>query len=381
MAVTKDMIDSAKQVAMGVILDEFDWHTDKYNRILCPSIEHDDKNPGVYVKPGVSSCKCFACNKSFDTINLYMALMEKARGKKVSFPQAVEDILELDGQIIDKNWQRKMEPVSYQKSSNANLDYYDKCLSKSYKISGYEFEYLKRRGIFIYDSIVYKKKVYDVKQLKKDMQTNPELEEIYRCGKLYYGIGNILRQNGIEIRHLWDAEHRNNHIIYKVEYDYYTFETEFLEDTERRMLIRKAISGGKFKAALGNIDFCFVTAGFDEECTSSDIYICEGIEDALSFAQEGYKSISLNSTSNLQSFMEYFSGITGLGGRYKFVIAFDNDEAGRKATQQLVEWIEKYNQTDKEIRGRYHRPLTYSLYDLPPQFNDVNEYWVSRVYE
>lgn len=382
MAVTEDMISSAKEVEIGLILDEFDWEIHKYNYILCPNIDHDDTHPGVYVKSGTNKCRCFVCNKSFDTISMYQALMEKVRGRQVSFPQAVEDILELDGQIINRDWNRKMEPISYQRNSNASLDKYKSCLSRSKRITGYELTYLKKRGIFIYDSIVYEKEVYDVRQLEKELETETdpikqqELKKIFTEGKRYNGISDILKKNFIQIRHLWDAEHRNNHILYHIEHEINDMEIEFLSDYDREMIIQKSIDGGKFKCALGETDFCFITEGLGEDSVRvSKIYLCEGIEDALSFAQNGHKAISLNSVSNLHSLMDFLSWDNRTFRQtHEFIIAFDHDDAGEKATRELIDFFE-----EDKLTARV--PIKYNVCNFPKEFKDINEYWISRVYE
>ena len=112
-----------------------------------------------------------------------------------------------------------------------------------------------------------------------------------------------------------------------------------------------------------------------EHNRNKDIYICEGMEDALSCAMNGIKSISLNSIANLKSLIHYLSEEHVPHHNERFVICFDHDDAGRKATEELKGFFEAYNQNPLN-KQRYD----YAALDYPQEFHDINDYWKSRVF-
>lgn len=64
------------------------------------------------------------------------------------------------------------------------------------------------------------------------------------------------------------------------------------------------------------------------------ILLVESIIDALNLELLGYKAIAINSTSNLQNFLERFG--TSKARHTSLAAAFDNDKDGVKATQELL---------------------------------------------
>ena len=83
-------IQSAKDVDINNILDNFTWERDKDNMMHCPSPGHGDSTPSCSYNPKNNTVRCFGCGKTFDTIGLYQALSEKVAGRRVTFPKAVE---------------------------------------------------------------------------------------------------------------------------------------------------------------------------------------------------------------------------------------------------------------------------------------------------
>ena len=143
-------------------------------------------------------------------------------------------------------------------------------------------------------------------------------------------------------------------------------------DTERNMVIKKSLDATHQKQALGEIDFCFITEGMDKK---GDIYVCEGMEDALSFIQNKHKAISLNSIANLQSFINHLEHNHERYKKNRFVISLDHDEAGKIATQKLVDFFQSYNQQHSKY------PYEYGICQYPENFHDINDYWVSKIKE
>ena len=100
---------------------------------------------------------------------------------------------------------------------------------------------------------------------------------------------------------------------------------------------------------------------FNEEYMSLEneiIFICEGIFDSLSFEELGYKSISLGGVVNQNKFINL------LDKKNIFVLAFDNDEAGRSATESFSEKLQSKNQLSM-------------VFEFDEKYKDINEYLIA----
>lgn len=382
--IDKITIQAAKAVDINKVLDKFNWGTDITGTfILCPNPLHDDHNPSVSINCMENTCRCFTCRQgegiTFDTINLYQSLCEKVDGRRIPFPQAVKEVLALDGMTLNQATQAI--GMNQQKKQNTNKSAFDTVIRNSKPLTGYELNYLHSRGIMLYDAYVYQGKIHTKQSIDKELQAATdkqrieELEQIKQEGKFFKGIAPILKANRIQIKHnYWQGV---NSILYYISYDGYEDEdlqtnSHFLVDTERNMAIKKSMDSSHQKQALGEADFCFLTEGMDKK---GDIYICEGMEDSLSYTMNGEKSISLNSIANVKSLIEHLEHHHSRYKKDKLVISLDHDEAGEKATQKLVDFFEAYNQQHP------NHPYKYGVCQYPQQFHDINDYWVSKIKE
>lgn len=97
------------------------------------------------------------------------------------------------------------------------------------------------------------------------------------------------------------------------------------------------------------------------------LFICEGIFDAISIEEQGFKAISLNSTSNINKFINAIKKNMETAKSYKYIIATDTDEAGQKAQEELKSELTKLE-------------LLNSIIDIPQdffsgkQYKDINEW-------
>ena len=393
--IDRETIQSAKDVDLNIILDEFQWEKDSYGRIRCPHPDHDDKNPSCACDTSQNKFRCFACGESFDSIDLYQCLCEKVNGRVVPFYRAVEEILKLEdmengsnGGAIIANSSNQVN--GYQSGGNKSCQTnkrnsgspYEMIISNSKNLSGYELVYLHDRAIMLYDSYVYNGEVHTVQNIDKALQTETDqnkinrLNEIKSNGIFHKGISHILKANRIQIKHnYWEGV---NSIIYLIDYDADDCDDlcsdQFYMGTQRHMAVQKSLDECHIKRAIGEIDFNFITQGFEYN-KNKDIYICEGIEDALSCAMNDIRSISLNSTANTKSLICYLREEYVPHRNERFVICFDHDKAGRKATQEMKDFFESYNQNPSN-RYKYN----YGVCDYPQQFHDINDYWMSKVF-
>ena len=96
--------------------------------------------------------------------------------------------------------------------------------------------------------------------------------------------------------------------------------------------------------------------------------------DVAYVVQNGYKVVSLNSVNNIHSFIHYLESNFKPRPKLTFIMAFDHDEAGEKAGKELEKFFQDYNSSHK-------RQYQYAFCDYPEHYHDINDYWVSRVYE
>lgn len=379
--IPQTVIEEAKQVDIYKVLEEFDWPLDATGlKTLCPNVKHQDRHAGVPINTKNNTCRCFLCGETFDTIKLLQKLSLKCRGTEINFPKAVKCLFAIDNSISIPAYTGIMSCNKQQTSTGTDI--YDRVLANSTEMRGYEIDYLKNRGIFLYPVYVYQNKAYTEFEMKHAMKQTADqsvidfYKEVKKQGTYYNGIANILKANHVEIRHNYYKD--TNYILYVIDYDYDTDETlqfyaEYLKNTSRHMLIQKSIENivPPIKKMQGEGDFCILAEGIQ----SNDIYICEGMEDALSFVQNGYKAVSLNSTGNANSLMDYLKTEYEYKKEDRFLLALDHDEAGEKTTKKLVDFFEEHN-----TKKRYHH-FQYGLCKYPASFKDINDYWKSKVFQ
>ena len=372
-------IQSAKDVDINKILDNFSWERcrDNINMMHCPSPEHRDSSPSCSYNKRNNTVHCFGCGKTFDTIGLYQALCEKVDGRRVTFPRAVAEVLILDDMKIS-SMQSGTAGTGSKTSSSNNI--FSSVVNNSRPLTGYEINYLHERGIMLYDSFAYAGKIYTKQSIDKalksetDAQKIQELNAIQSNGKFFPGIAPILKKNRIQIKHnYWQGV---NSIIYLIDYDFdndYDLQqyAKFLPNTERHMAIQKTLDKEHEKKALGKTDFTWIAEGVVNK--NHKIYICEGMEDALSYVQNNERAVSLNSISNINSFMDYLDKHYKRMKKWEWVISFDHDAGGEKAKQKLLDFFQAYNQQHPKY------PYQYAVCKYPDTFHDINDYWKDKL--
>lgn len=373
------MVDSgtiklAKEVDVNEIVDNFGWERSSGNHymIKCPDRNHDEKTPSCAFNIKNNTFHCFGCGKTFDSILLFKELEFHRSGNDLSFPDLVEEVLSLGN--VSKTISHNAQPSNQNTNvvSNNTSSSYQRLLSNCRPMKGYELDYLHRRGIFLYDAYIFEGMIYTQRMIDNMMQGGYKDEdracEIMGEGCFYEGIAPILRANHVEVLH--NYYNGINSVVYKIEYEESEVSnTCFLKDTSRHILIQKTLDNAHNKKCMGNNTFTFLTEGL----SGNDIYVCEGLEDGFCYVQHGFKTISLNSVSNLYSFMNHIKNNVSLYQGYRFIISFDHDEGGEKATQKLAEFFEEFNQQNVE-------KINYALCNYPAKFHDINDYWVDKVF-
>ncbi len=383
--IDKTMIQSAKETDLNTILDEFGWEVFGKGKIRCPHPAHADVNPSCVYNAKLNKYKCFSCGRAFDAIDLYTCLAEKVNGRAVPFYRAVEEVLQLDGMAGSINSSASLPCGAVRSSNNShgNSSPYDLVLSNSRPLTGYELNYLHGRGIMLYDSYVYKGQVHTAQNIDKallsatDHQEIQELNDIKGKGTFYEGIAPVLKKNRIQILHnYWQGV---NSIIYLADFDYYNDDelqdyALFLTDMERHMAVQKTLDGQHMKKALGQSDFLWIAEGMST-FHGGDIYICEGMEDALTYTMNKKRSISLNSVNNVRSLTDYLKNDYRPFYNERFVISLDHDRSGEEATKELIQFFEAYNS-----QSPYKYQYRYDVCKYAEQYHDINDYWKAKVF-
>lgn len=376
--IKEEVILQAKQVDINKVVDYLEIKRNPYNQkqITCPL--HVDNTPSLSWYRDKNQYHCFGCGKNFDTIDLYRSFTG------ATFQEAVVEVLKIDGIPTTSIATKSMNPAQMKSGSSANQSLYDMVLKNSQPITGYEFDYLHGRGIFLYDTYLYEGETFSKREMDGQIMC-PSSDndrdfafEVEQEGVLYHGIADILKANRIYIMHnFWNSV---NNIIYKVDFSYDDDEqlqkyALYLRDMDRHMLIKKSEDEDEHvKQCLGTNNFIWIAEGIGKEDSyAGDVYVCEGIEDALSFVQNGHRAISLNSVSNLHSFMQYLEQSYKPHYNQRFIMAFDHDQAGVKATEELKNFFESYH-------SRHGKKYEYGVCQFPEEYHDINDYWKDKVH-
>ena len=91
------------------------------------------------------------------------------------------------------------------------------------------------------------------------------------------------------------------------------------------------------------------------------IFICEGAFDSLSIETLGYKSISLNSTSNFNTLILEVEANIKEAKKKTFILVADNDKTGEKLKEKAVEAFNKFD-------------MKLECFNINEECNDINEY-------
>lgn len=112
--------------------------------------------------------------------------------------------------------------------------------------------------------------------------------------------------------------------------------------------------------------------GFD---LKNYLFVCEGWADSLSFLDNECQSIAINSTNNKEKFLEEVKESKNLfNENFCFLLALDNDEAGKKATAEIMEKL-----NSKEFNFiKCFDVTSYLLAYGGNNYKDVNEAYIDN---
>ena len=286
---------------------------------LCLNPEHPDHSPSMSYDKHRNKIHCFSCGVDWDIFDLVGALhgitdtkaiFEKVEVIMKGTPEGYKEVEEMREKLYQKTEQEQENKPEEDKPQEILMPYYNKCNSFLDKT-----DYLQKRGI--------------------------SRETANR-----FLIGYDEHFKGREGKP-WQAV-----IIPTTQYTYTARNTDMTADSKDRVK----------KHGKANV-FNFVSFKKAEK----PIFITEGEFDALSFEEVGANAVALGGVSNIRQLLEKIKEVREGTGTFNnfLLLALDNDNAGRVATEKLREELDKENIEN------------YILNNIYKEYKDANEFLVS----
>lgn len=239
-------------------------------------------------------------------------------------------------------------------------------IKKLYQITGTEYKIKKRQDT---DKIVTKREVEKVQE--KEKNNNLTREEVERTitfiqegikQKNIENVMSIVSKRGISK----EIADKYNMFVANLGKEARLFIPIFEGDTPKAYISRAIdpASPVRYKNSKGEIipfNREYITKKNEK---NESIYICEGIFDSLSIEEADKKAIALNSTSQVTKFIEYMQKHIKTASSYNYILCFDNDDAGEKATNEMKTALEELK-------------LSYKVLQIPKEYKDINEWFIS----
>lgn len=346
--IEQSTINNVKTMDMRIILADAGVNFNDRGKYQCPDPNHEDKNYSASIlkgKDGSLLLHCFGDNKTWDNISLYGTLHNL--DPKRDFPKIVKELCDLSGQ-----------EMKYQKVVKTHVGIDEKFTEEQKE------RFMKR--------VLDNSKNFD--DIRKQFNSKSYLDIYFHKRCLSYSkLKPILQASGIEIKHNAYKDKKTgkyrNSIIYHIKQNESEFNKEY--NIERKnFCIQKNIDkylgkgNNDYKGNIGSPSPSYFKSGD----IVNDIYVCEGIEDAMSLlmVKNDCIVVSLNSTSNVEQFKEdldkFYMGEV-------ITICLDNDETGIKNSKALEYYLIKEYDLEKG-----YNLYTYEFKDS--KCKDINDLWV-----
>lgn len=275
----------------------------------CLNPEHNDRTPSMSYDPKRNKVHCFSCNVDWDIFDLVGALEETTDLKEITkLIEVFNDFKEDPDQNQEAIEQKPLKAETPKKNDPIIMDYFKKC-NKRIK----ETDYLKNRGL-----------------------SDKTLE------KFYIGYEpNFSEGTGGQ---LWKAV-----IIPTSASTYIARNTDLQADSKNRVRKHGMSLLFNYKKIMEQID--------------DYIFIVEGEIDAMSIEEVGANAVALGGVGNINKLIQL---VKQYPPKKPLLIALDNDEAGKKATKELVEGLKKI-----DVKCLY----SFELYE---DYKDANEFLVNN---
>lgn len=269
---------------------------------VCPSCGHGSRNSkrGLEKIPNSDLYKCFNCGLSGDIFHLLQ------ESRKINYTESVRQIAEWanfdftikkQGELMamfqdDKKVKNESLKADDQEAIKARNKQIIEKSQANFTEDSKASEYLKSRGLY-----------FDI------------------CKK--YGIGYNTKYNSVIIP---------------------TTEDSFVfRSIDENAKISKGNSKGK--QSIFNIGLLEKMKDDVLSIYENKLFICEGWADSLSLLQSGFQAVALNSTQNINMFIDKIKSFDDeqkeLLKTDSFLLALDRDKAGKKATEILMQELQE----------------------------------------
>lgn len=265
----------------------------KKGGFVCPICGSGEQGDGAFhIYEDTNTFHCFSCGAGSSVIDLYMLLHDMKKDSKEDFEKAVAELSETAG--ID--WKAPLPPSRPLPSLEAKEEkdytqYYKDCRDRLFAIdnSGWPgLEYIEKRGL--------------------DLEV---------CCNYFVGFDPEADPAG--------AGFKTPRLIIPTTKSHYIGRAIYDDRVERKY--RKMNSAGA-SAGFFNIKTL-------KKQDTQEVFICEAAIDALSFLTVGAQAIGLNSADNVPKFIKALEADRPRQS-ITFIIALDNDEAGRTKGAELA---------------------------------------------
>lgn len=297
----------------------------------CLNPDHADSKPSMSFDPRRNKCKCFGCNVDYDTFDLIAIeyntsggetfkrafelyglsidrdrSAEEQKQRKFKFGKSVGQSRKLE-QNASGSFQTasRIKPLPDVKALTAAIDRTHAALMNNAPAA---LAYLRSRGLN--DNTIRRHKIgYSANGQNELLQgCNEQFQSRSPKARLYRYIFPVLDNGG-------NCCYFISEICDRTQTDDYNGKYMKLKNTAQRF--------------------------FNEGCisyNSGEIFVCEGVYDALSIEQSGGRAIALTGTGGISRILELESKP---GTDNTYIIALDSDATGQKAAQSLKKALTK----------------------------------------
>jgi len=293
--------DTARDIVKGY-LESYLQSTGRSTRkpFSCINPEHNDTHPSMSYDRRGNHCKCFSCGAYYDIFDVV----------------AIDYGLTSDVDIFNKAYELYGVELEKRAPEEARKDFKEVSTAPTTEVQKQDKNEQKTAGLMEY----YKKcqqKLTETAYLTK-RGISPEVAKKYLVGYEEHFTAYEKDENGNSIKKEWKA------LIIPTGYETYTARnTDTTADKKNR--VRKHGSSVLFNSK------AFKTA-------DKPIFIVEGELDALSIIEVGGVAVGLGSTANTRQLVALLE--KERPGQ-PLVIALDNDEEGQKATEELIQELNR----------------------------------------
>lgn len=293
--------------------------------------KHGDKNFSLGLDINENRYKCFACGVGGSVIDLYMGV------QKVDFKQALDELRGLYGLENPTNPQaHKPRAIIAQKAEKQeNRAVYKRIAELESGLDDEAKTYLLGRGLT--EETLTRFKLFSIRDYKTTSDTLKSefsMEDLRRAGVVGEKDTFIFYKHRILVP-FFEGE------------DVVFYQGRRVDNEQPKYLMPREVA-----VPLYNINT------LKAKTKGTRVYVCEGVFDALIMEQEGYHAVAILGVNNFKpEWAEMFRGL-------EVVLALDNDEAGKKTTDELA-------------RLFYLQGMNTKTIELPQGIKDITDYHIS----